>query len=46
MSEQVVRYNGKDTPIPLLEGREPSEITACAICLGDFDAGEELRILP
>jgi len=45
-SMPVLRYKGKDTQIPVLDGREPTEATSCAICLGDFEEDEELRLLP
>ncbi len=42
----LVRY-GKQPLAPLLaaEGRHASEMTSCAICLGDFEPNEELREL-
>jgi len=45
-SLQILRHKGKDTEIPVLEGREPSETATCAICLCDFETNEELRLLP
>jgi hypothetical protein len=40
----VLRH-GKDTPLPEIDGRAPQEST-CAICLSEFEDGEELRLLP
>ena len=42
----VITYNGKDAPIPQLDGREAHECTTCSICLGDFEPDDQLRLLP
>lgn len=36
----------QDMPLPRLEGRAIHECSTCTICLGDFEPGEQLRILP
>ena len=41
----VLRHS-KDKPLPLIDGRELGEVSTCAICLDDFEEGEELRLLP